>query len=364
MELLAGTRTASLPPLYAAWIDELLNGPIPSESEATCSSCAMCDHSGGVQRNAEHFNPHTKCCTYMPDLPNFLVGRSLADEDPLALRGRATVEARIATRAAVTPLGLRRPRPYNLLYRSSTDAFGHSLAMRCPHYIDEQGGLCGVWKNRNAMCSTWFCKHVRGALGQHFWKSIYRVLFTLERTLASWCVFELDPGRESLERLFPSSNGNAPELDLDPFELDGTADPYGYQALWGRFTGREAEFYRACAERVSKLSFKEVLVISGAELRTAAHLARLAYAELVSDDLPETLQLGPFHVVSSDCETMRVSTYSDYDPLEIPRALADLLHRFDGRPVSTVLETIATGDNVDLDPATVRKLADFKILQP
>ena len=30
-----------LPALYAAWIDQLLAGPLPQESNATCDDCAM-----------------------------------------------------------------------------------------------------------------------------------------------------------------------------------------------------------------------------------------------------------------------------------------------------------------------------------
>lgn len=31
-----------LPPLYAAWMEQVLPGPIPVETQATCQQCAMC----------------------------------------------------------------------------------------------------------------------------------------------------------------------------------------------------------------------------------------------------------------------------------------------------------------------------------
>ena len=39
------------------------------------------------------FEPSTKCCTFLPELPNFLVGAMLADTDPAAAEGRASVIA-------------------------------------------------------------------------------------------------------------------------------------------------------------------------------------------------------------------------------------------------------------------------------
>ena len=41
------------------------------------------------------YNPETKCCTYMPELWNFLVGRILDDDSADTALGRASVEARI-----------------------------------------------------------------------------------------------------------------------------------------------------------------------------------------------------------------------------------------------------------------------------
>ena len=66
-----------LPPLYANWMAELLGGIIPRESRASCDNCAMCAVGGAGQQSAPRpyfFDPLVKCCSYVPDLPNFLVG--------------------------------------------------------------------------------------------------------------------------------------------------------------------------------------------------------------------------------------------------------------------------------------------------
>src|SRR3954463_5095020 len=116
--------SASLPPLYAAWVRDLLPAPIPAEENATCDACAMTEQPEG---NGEHsYNPATKCCTYLPEIWNFLAGGVLLDEHEDAVRGRATLEARIDRGVGVTPRGLLRSPTYDLLYASSPLSFGRS----------------------------------------------------------------------------------------------------------------------------------------------------------------------------------------------------------------------------------------------
>ena len=50
--------TSALPPLYAAWMGELLAGPLPQEKKATCERCAMCSASPEQSSGAALlFNP-------------------------------------------------------------------------------------------------------------------------------------------------------------------------------------------------------------------------------------------------------------------------------------------------------------------
>ena len=68
----------------------------------------------------------------------------------------------IAPVVGVTPLGLARPPVQHLLYRHGRErGFGQSVALLCPHYLGDSGG-CGIWRHRNGVCATWFCKHTRG----------------------------------------------------------------------------------------------------------------------------------------------------------------------------------------------------------
>jgi hypothetical protein len=139
-------------------------GRLPAETDATCQDCAMCAEPGRTPLpGLAFFKPDTKCCIYVPGLRNFLVGLILQDDDPRFAAGRATVEARLDARVSVTPVGISPLPVQTALYRlEGTQAFGQDRTLRCPHYLDEAGGQCGIWRYRNGICATWFCKHTRG----------------------------------------------------------------------------------------------------------------------------------------------------------------------------------------------------------
>jgi len=356
--------TSSLPPLYAAWMDQLLAGPIPSESDATCDDCAMCAKEGGPRnRSALLFNPETKCCAYIPALPNYLVGRVLGDSDPAAASGRATVEARVRAGVGVTPLGLAQPPNFEALYGlSAASLFGQSRTLRCPHYLADEGGRCGVWKHRASICATWFCKYVRGEVGLNFWRSIHQLLTAVESSLSRWCVLEL--GADTLRRLFPPLGAPSRGRNIDPRALDGLADSGLHRALWGDWVGREVEFYQECARRVSALAWREVIGIGGPEIQIYARLAQEAYGKLRSEESPASLKVGPFQVIEIGPDFSRVSSYNGFDPLDLPKPLMGVLHYFDGRPTAQALAAIAATEGVQLNAALVRKLTDFGILVP
>jgi hypothetical protein len=144
-----------LPPLYARWMGELLAAPIPRETEATCDDCAMCPRPGERTDGAHFFRPDVKCCSYVPVLHNFLVGLILAETDPAAAAGRATLEARLDARIGATPLALACPPLQRALYRlGAPGAFGQARGLRCPHFLEEGGGRCAIWRHRIAVCPT------------------------------------------------------------------------------------------------------------------------------------------------------------------------------------------------------------------
>jgi len=352
-----------LPPLYERWVNQLLGRPIPPESEATCSHCVMLagesEERSSVRR---YFDSTTRCCTYLPSLPNFLVGPILADTDAGMAAGRRSVGARLDRGVVVTPLGLGTPATYTLLYANGTDGFGASHALRCPHHLDDGG--CGIWTHRMSVCATWFCKYSRGAVGRKFWRALQALLAGVEHDLARWCLLEAGLDTGPLGRLFPPPAPAVPSRTIDRFQLDGRVDPEQYAAVWGAWTGRERELFDACGGLVERLCWQEVLDICGPGVTISARLVKDSFDALLSKELPSRLCCGAFMIHHITGRNALVVSYNGYDPLCLPNNLVEALPFFDGRPVADALRAIEKAKRLRLDPDLVLKLADFSIMEP
>jgi len=348
----SSVAVSALPPLYARWIEEVLDGPVPAEPHATCSACAMCPPTAAKAATASltTFDPSTKCCTYVPTLPNFLVGRVLEDEDPAAAVGRVTIEQRITAGIGVTPLGIQPDPQYVLIYRHTGDhLFGRSPGLRCPHYLPTDGGQCGIWRHRNAVCTTWFCKYQRGRVGKRFWDALLELLTMVERHLGLWAAGELG---ETVDELGPA---------LLPYYVTVLS---GHASIWSaRWAGRHQEFYRESARLVESLTWSQVREIGEPELALLAGQLRAAHRDLVSDGVPSHLRLGAVSTTVLDDGQVACTGYNSNDMVRLPRQLADTLDRFDGRRSTVeVSQEIASQVGEQFDQAAVRRLVDFGIL--
>jgi hypothetical protein len=356
---------STLPPLYAGWIGDLLDGPLPHESEATCEDCAMWPSTSPGAPATLAFTRETKCCTYVPTLPNFLVGRIVEDDDPAMAPGRASVETRIDARLGVTPLGIDRPGVHAVLYQVGLGAaFGRSRTLRCPHYREEAGGACGIWRHRNGVCSTWFCKYSRGATSQRFWHGLEQLLTIVERELARWCLVRLDLDPGLLTRLLPrgGDRGAGGMPTLDGATIDGRIDDATYRAWWGAWLGRERELYRESARLVNRLRWNDVLRIGGASVEALARVLAHAHHGVSATAIPERLTVGQLQTAPVGRDRVLVTTYNPYDPLELPRLLVEVLGYFDGSPTREALARIREERNINVQPSLVRRLVDFGVL--
>ena len=354
------TGASVLPPLYARWIDDLLGAPIEPETHATCADCAMgAPVKEPPDPEAVYFNPRVKCCTFVPALPNFLVGRILRDRTRANARGRASVEARIAAGVRVTPLGLGR-----VPAQETPDAvFGQDEAFVCPHFVRKGGGTCSIWRHREAVCTTFFCKFVRGAVGASFWSALRRLLEAIEQALAWQCVETLDVGAATVSLLLGAA-GDA-RHDTVALRQDGTYAPADLRAIWGRWAGRERAFYEAAAGIVESLSWREILERAGPQVRLRAALVREAHARLRAPAIPEgPLRRSPFVTTTLDPTTVRLTTYSGMDPITMPRALFDALVHFDGRAAAPAILAIEAEQGLRIDADVVGRLVDFEVLVP
>jgi hypothetical protein len=363
---IVSTMSEVLPPLYQAWMDALLPATLPAEERATCLDCAMAPKLGHGPPDT-WFDPSTKCCTWYPELSNFLVGRILADDDPGNAHGRRGARARIAARAAVTPLGIWPTPVYESLYDQSVRAvsgtFGHVPALRCPYYV-EPGGLCGIWRHRDAVCSTWFCKFMRGARGAVFWQLVKELLRSVESALRAWCLTQIDLGADALRATWiAEGNRRRRPIKIDAFAMAGAADPGDYARMWGRYAGREEELYSECARIVGALTWPEALAIGGGPAQVGATLVVDFFERLRGETpLPERVARGPALVQIGVPGRARVHNASNVnDPLELPARAVEAVPRLAGGPLAEMLAKVQA-EGVPVDEAMVRRMLDWELL--
>ncbi len=348
-----------LPPLYARWAADM-NLDLAPEPLATCDACVMLRPAADARPEGVYFDEATKCCTYQPALPNFLVGRILADRQAPADRGREVLLRRLAHREGVTPLGVEPSAVMRDLYLATTHAgtFGRTPELVCPHFAPGATHNCGIWRHRNATCATWHCKHARGATGWRAWRRLRELLALVEARLARWCAVEVGLGLEGLANLLALSDASG-----RPEERAPSTPERAYKQAWGPWAGREVDFFEACAERVGQLGWEDVVRVCGADAALGLALCRHA-AAAVTTTLTSTLRAADFELGPADSHgAQAVSGYSPYDPLVLPAELVAALRAFDGRPTAEVLAELERG-GLSLDDGLVSALVDFDLLLP
>ena len=237
--------------------------------------------------------------------------------------------------------------------------FGCSKAHRCPYYLDEASGTCGIWEFRPTTCSTFYCRFTRGAVGAELWRTLQNTLRTAERALARWCLLELDLDADALAVLFPAKPAAMPSTT--GATRDAASDGV-YDEVWGNWRGREHEFFIACAKRVAPLTWQDVLDIAGPELGLLAQMTRRAVKAFHSDLVAPRLEKGAFDSVPVGLTDVRARAYSTLDTVDFPMQVIAALQLFDGRPVADVLPEVTQRFGTTIDEPLLRKLVDFGLL--
>jgi hypothetical protein len=349
---MSDTLRHALPGIYDRLLPPVFDEAAPEERKATCSNCAMCAPPEPLP-GVVYFRPDAKCCTYQPQIPNYLVGAALADPDPAMAEGQRRLRAHIASRVGVTSRWLAPSRKRSALLRAARDAsFGRSTLLVCPYFSAE--GLCTVWRHRESVCSTFFCKYDAGADGQAFWRAVAGYLRHAERELSHHAVSVLAPGLVEPPR--PLDQMSLEELeDRPPTDAD-------YAAFWGAWQGREEDLYRACHDLVAGLPREEYERIVGAapeELRTL----EAALQRLRAPVLPERLKLDLYRPPVPVAGGVIVGTYSKYEPTLLNEALFEVLRELS--PEETVADfraRLLRDHEVDVPEALLLELHRLRVL--
>jgi hypothetical protein len=347
-----------VPETYHAILPDFFDQPLAEERHATCGSCAMCPQEPELLSAGEYFNPSTKCCTYHPFLPNYAVGGLLADESPDGAEGRRRILNKISARIGVTPAGILPPAKQRLLYRHGKAGFGKANALACP-YLDQDKGACTVWKQREAVCATWFCKHDRGEDGAKFWNQLRDYLIGAEFALCAHALLALDWDADHITTAFPQI------IDLDAAGLDDAPPPpAAYAALWRDWQGREPELYVRSYEIVTALRRDSFETLAGVRNRVDLERLKKRYGSMLHPELPDPLLKNPRLVARRGVDGSYVLvSYSGTDPTRLRKPVFDLLDYFDGRrSTAEVRAAILVETGFSLSDSLITKLYQHRVV--
>jgi hypothetical protein len=358
-----GIPGTALPVLQNAWLRTLTGvGDVPGERRATCGDCVMC---GGKERSGSRvlFQPTVKCCSYVPNVANFLAGQALRGS------GRDSVRARIARRVGVTPLGLGLGAGEVRHVVGHQEEFGQTDAVLCPHFVVETQG-CGIWENRNAVCATWFCQHERGGVSQAFWHAVRDLLMAAEERVSYRCLTEgalpsaqveaVLSHRSRIRRLTGAQTSDAVPAVEEVLDLpDDSLDWYGQ--MWGALAGQEEAWFGRCADVVDGLRPSDLTGLMNG-VRHLVDRVRDAWEELHTRSLPGHLAFTPGAGSEIDDGVLRLVGYSPFDPVVGPADQIYALRLFDGRPADDVLADVARYLGAPPDQDLLQRLADFRLV--
>ena len=334
--------------LQARWVDAFL-GSIPYEGRSDCSQCNMLVPESG---RLYYFHSQTKCCTYFPRLPNFLVGE-IFEHEPEGSEGLLRLR-NYFEQQQLTPLGLSVPQKYQQQFNNKNNKiFGQNPDFRCPFYLVNKGG-CSIWRYRCGVCATWFCRHERGKTADVFWFSLSELLAELERELAIWCISEMGLDFSVILSLSNALSGN--------YGMCGVGDSDSYRKMWGIWTDRELMFFRTCGQAVSKLTWKKILEQIGPSVSDQISQVRNKFKELTCNRLPLRLKRGQVYIESQGPSSVFVMTYNPYDPLELSLFIYEILKFFDGRLTEDIRQEIFQLTGVEIMDEVLWLLIDFEVL--
>jgi len=350
-----------LPDIYSDILPEVFDLEIPEESFTQCSDCPLvCESRDELRRDeTKPFAPDTKCCTFMPRLPNYLAGAFFCDADPAIDQGRDFLRKAILHRKGIFPHGIWPTKKYRMLYDvGRMDGFGRSRYLKCPYFLDSDYN-CSLWKYREAICATWFCKHIAHKTGKELWAAIQEFIQGVQYQLILHCIREL--GAPAIEPYGENNNISLEDMDDMPMH------PAEYSQRWGLWEGKEEEFYMKCFMLVKKMKRAELAELCGEPADELAN--RIAAVRNRMMTIPLILARNPdYKMITEHDNVYRIhfENHIERNNTTITYAFdlpAFVLDAFDGKECTDgVLEKINQKHSIRVHPEIIISLYHHGVL--
>lgn len=252
-----------VPRLYESLLPKDLLLMEPQETKATCDHCIMAKPQN---RREIFYEPDLKCCTYYPFLPNYVVGAILSEKSLASPAALASIRQKISNREYSLPLGLVAPPSYQVPFNHrKKNEFGQREDWLCP-YFDREKQNCGIWRQRGAVCTSFYCKSSYGAKGLRYWDELSNYLTYVEMALMEEALVMLDFSPRQISDLLNYLN----RQEATASELKSPRLPEKKaRELWNGYYDDQEGFFKKSfqiVEELNRKSFRELLGETGQQL--------------------------------------------------------------------------------------------------
>ncbi|HNW97903.1 MAG TPA: hypothetical protein PKK00_05780 [Bacteroidales bacterium] len=324
-----------VPQVYHKFLPVFFDSEIPEEKFANCQDCPMiCESRADFEKDlSKPFAPDTKCCTFFPKLPNYMVGAVLSDTTPEMEEGRKRLLQKIKEKKGVLPHGIYPTKKYSLLYEHGRKlGFGKSINLQCPYYLQGEYN-CSLWKYREAICATWFCKSLTAHAGISFWNRMTAIMKHIQESVILHVFDKLE-----LRDTMPfGDNSNISYEDMDDLSMHKNE----YSFYWQQWEGKEDAFYKKSFELFNELTLQEFSSVNGPQFNLLVKQVKEHYNNMMV--IPNVLIPNPEISFFSEIEgTYRIKT-SAY----IERNESNVVFAFDiPESIINAFDGIKTNDEI------------------
>tara|TARA_Y100001935_G_scaffold255367_1_gene267986 strand:- start:3016 stop:4074 length:1059 start_codon:yes stop_codon:yes gene_type:complete len=343
------TLFQQLPHIYQSFLPDIFNQHIPVEQYADCSNCNMCKPTTIVE-DQRFFSPVTKCCTFKPIVPNYLVGGILIDS-----KKPTKIHTYVDIGEKITPLGYF-PSTKELQDYAAIipDKFGMDDRVQC-ELLDD--GNCSIWQHRNSICSTYFCHYFKGFHGKQFWEDVRDFLQFVEETLSAYCCMMLDIPVHYLKQSTTNFFINVQEATQHNGRISKLTDA----DMWGPWETKRDSFFKECHKICSNLTTNDVMSLNPTTYQVKISALEDSLKTMQTPLIPPTLLFNPNCKIIDFDETQ---TFFYVDRLiKLPAILQHIVKLFDGKTTNQqIISTASQSYDVDMDNHYILHLYQQNIL--
>ncbi len=341
------TLFQQLPDIYRALLPDIFSRDIPIELYADCQNCNMCKPNA-IASNQLFFSEKTKCCTFHPIIPNYLVGCILAESEKTLIHDAAKNGTNI------TPLGYF-PSTQDLRHYASIipDQFGIDESAMC-HFLDN--GNCSIWKYRNSICSTYFCRYAKGHHGKRFWEDVRDFLQFVECMISEHCCYLLGIPVDYLKNATTNFFINVQESLQDNNKKQLPDD-----AMWGKWAVNKPQFFNECRSICKQLTLSAIQNLHPTQYHIKLTALEKSFNRMMRPKLPSKLKFN------SKCKIIEwddTHTFFQTNHLmKLPSILKDILPLFDGATSNdSIMQLASETFEVEMDSHYLAHLYEQEIL--